>query len=71
VALLLRYYKDLFKSSMPTQIDEAIAHVTPVVTQAMNEDLTRVFTAGEVNFALKQIGPLTAPGPDGMPPLFY
>ncbi len=56
---------------MPTQIDEAIAHVTPVVTQAMNEDLTRVFTAGEVNFALKQIGPLTAPGPDGMPPLFY
>uniref|UniRef100_A0A2N9I391 Reverse transcriptase domain-containing protein n=1 Tax=Fagus sylvatica TaxID=28930 RepID=A0A2N9I391_FAGSY len=48
VALLLRYYKDLFKSSMPTQIDEAIAHVTPVVTQAMNEDLTRVFTAGRL-----------------------
>ena len=70
MALLLRYYEDLFKSSMPTQFDEAIAHVTPVVTQAINEDLTRVFTTGEVNFALIQMGPLTAPGPDGMPPLF-
>lgn len=55
---------------MPTQFDEAIAHVTPVVTQAINEDLTRVFTTGEVNFALIQMGPLTTPGPDGMPPLF-
>ena len=37
----------------------------------MNVDLACEFHEGEVCKALKQIYPLKAPGPDGMPPLFY
>ena len=37
----------------------------------MNDELTRPFTAAEVEQALKQMKPMTAPGLDGMPPLFF
>lgn len=37
----------------------------------MNATLTGEFKALEVEVALKQIAPLKAPRPDGMPPLFY
>ena len=37
----------------------------------MNFELIRNFTAEEVEFALKQMKPLTAPGPDGMSPIFF
>ena len=37
----------------------------------MNPILTKDFQAVEVEKALKQMHPLTALGPDGMPPLFY
>ena len=37
----------------------------------MNAELSQPFTTMEVELALKQMKPLTAPGPDGMPPLFY
>ena len=37
----------------------------------MNLDLTRDYTVEEVEFALKQMKPLTAPGPDGMSPIFF
>ena len=36
----------------------------------MNSELIRNFTAEEVEFALKQMKPLTAPGPDGILPFF-
>ena len=37
----------------------------------MNPILTKDFQAVEVEKALKQMHPLTALGPDSMPPLFY
>ena len=37
----------------------------------MNAELNQPFTAMEVEQALKQMKPMTAPGPDGMPPIFY
>ena len=36
----------------------------------MNSSLTDNFQALEVEVALKQMAPLKARGPDGMPPLF-
>lgn len=41
------------------------------VTVRRNATLIKEFHAGEVEKALKQMHPLTAPGPNGMPPLFY
>ena len=37
----------------------------------MNADLVGVFHEWEISEAIKQMAPLKAPGPDGMPPLFY
>ena len=42
-----------------------------MVTDKMNVDLVKEFTELEVKEALNQMEPLKAPGPDGMPPLFY
>ena len=36
-----------------------------------NQNLTRDFTAMEVKMVLKQMFPLKAPDPNGMPPLFF
>ena len=37
----------------------------------MNTLLDREFTRVEVDAALSQMAPLKAPGPDGMPPIFF
>lgn len=42
-----------------------------LVTDEMNATLTATFLRSEVDIALKQMEPLKAPGPNGMPPLFY
>ena len=42
-----------------------------MVTESMSADLMRPFTSEEVGVAIKEMAPLKAPGPDGMPPLFY
>ena len=52
-------------------MDEVLAATPRVVTQEMNHGLLAEFTKSEVDVALKQISPLKAPGPDGLPPIFY
>ena len=39
--------------------------------ETMNSKLEGTFQEWEVETALKQMAPMKAPGPDGMPPLFY
>ena len=45
--------------------------VQKVVTDSMNANLTKPYSANEVERAIKDMVLLKAPGPDGMPPLFY
>ena len=42
-----------------------------MVTDIMNADLTKPYVQEEVDVAIKQMAPLKALGPDGMPPLFF
>ena len=67
----LEYYRSLFNTSNLRNIEEAVAPTPQVITQAMNDSLTREFTSTEVEQAIGQMSPSTAPGPDDMPPIFY
>ena len=48
-----------------------LENIPQVVLDSMNADLVKPFVKQEVDVALKQMAPLKAPGPDGMPPIFY
>ena len=67
----MEYYKNLFTSSTPDVNSEDLDSIPQVVTGEMNEILIGEFQAWEVEAALNQMAPLKAPGPDGMPPLFF
>lgn len=69
--LIEEYFGALFTSLDPLGFDEILCEIQPSVTDDMNEDLTREFTIEEVHHTLKQMAPTIAPGPDGMPPIFY
>ena len=45
--------------------------VQPLVTEGMNEMLLSQFNKEEVETTMKQMAPITTPGPDGMPLLFF
>ena len=68
---IVDFYTNLFTSNIPDHLEEVIDVIPKVVTAEMNASLTSEFIALEVEVALKQMAPLKAPDPDGMPPLFY
>uniref|UniRef100_A0A803QGA2 Reverse transcriptase domain-containing protein n=1 Tax=Cannabis sativa TaxID=3483 RepID=A0A803QGA2_CANSA len=67
------YYSALFTSIMPTNesIEELLQAVEQVVTDDMNETLTKTFTLEEVQRAVFSMPADKSPGPDGMSALFY
>ncbi|KAL0011886.1 hypothetical protein SO802_006994 [Lithocarpus litseifolius] len=67
----VEYFEQLFTSSQPNVSTELIDAIHFKVTDRMNSRLLQEFQASEVEQALKQMHPMKAPGPDGMPPLFY
>ena len=69
--IFMGYFDQLFTTSRPKVVGELIDALHAKVTDRMNYSLIQDFQAGEVEKALKQMHPLTAPGPDSMPPLFY
>lgn len=69
--IVVEYYKTLFTSSNPTDFTELVQEVQPKVSATMNHMLLSDFTTDECRRALKQMYPLKAPGPGGMPPLFF
>jgi hypothetical protein len=68
---ITNHYKSLFMSSAGPSNDDLLQHVNNSVTEGMNDMLIREFTGAEVKEALESIGDLKAPGPDGMPAVFY
>ena len=69
--ILTSYYHDLFTSASPCNLDQAVADIPCSVTTDMNNMLQMVYTWEEVDRAMFQMKALKAPGPDGMPPLFF
>ena len=69
--ILVEFYQNLFASSSPNQIEEALEATPRVVTEEMNHELVAPFGRVEVDIALNQMDPLKSPRPDGMPPFFF
>ena len=65
------YFDTMFTTSNPTGFDEILNGLVPTVTEEMNNSLKKPYTVEEVLKALHHMAPLTAPGPDGMSPIFY
>jgi hypothetical protein len=65
------YFKNLFRSQGMNDTQQLLNVVVPRVTSEMNEALVAPFSEEEVSAALNSIGDLKAPGPDGMPSIFY
>ena len=70
-ALAMGYYKSLFSSSTLDNFEDVVQHTQRVVSEEMNSDLIAKFSKIEVEIALNQMAPLKAPGPNGMPPIFF
>jgi hypothetical protein len=65
------FYQNLYTSHGYRHMHELIDLVPVKVSNEMNEDLTRAFTADEVSKALFQMAPSKAPGIDGFTAGFF
>ncbi|XP_024038343.1 uncharacterized protein LOC112097373 [Citrus clementina] len=68
-----KYFTNLFTTSKPNQdqIAAALSGISRRVSTEMNESLEMPFTPEEVVEALTQMCPTKAPGPDGLPAVFF
>lgn len=65
------YFFSLFSSAAGHNNEEILRAVQPRVSEQMNEILCSEYTEEEIKNALDSIGDLKAPGPDGMPAVFF
>lgn len=69
--IALRYYGNLFTTSMPTNILEMVDFLPSIISEDMNVLLTKDFSEEEIHSALMQMHPSKAPGLNGFSPRFY
>uniref|UniRef100_A0A453KYM4 Reverse transcriptase domain-containing protein n=2 Tax=Aegilops tauschii subsp. strangulata TaxID=200361 RepID=A0A453KYM4_AEGTS len=65
------YYLNIFTSAARHDNNTILQSIQPRVTDQMNELLCAKYTEEEVRAALNNIGDLKAPGPNGMPAIFF
>ncbi|XP_056866982.1 uncharacterized protein LOC130512731 [Raphanus sativus] len=62
----VQYFRDLFSTSLPTQIDTSLRFISEKVSSDDNRFLLEEPSEKEIKKALFDINPDKAPGPDGM-----
>jgi len=68
---IANYFSDLFRTSGGQVSQHLLDAVETKIMSHMNECLMKEFTSDEMRKALDGIGDLKAPGPEGMPAIFY
>lgn len=71
VECLIDYYQDLFSSANLQRYEETTNSINRIISEEMNSQLKADFKAWEIQQAIKQMTPLKAPRPNGMPHLFH
>lgn len=66
--MFISYYSKIFSMAKPIELESVLKGVQPRVTEVMNTELLKPFRMKEVQLALNQMKPNTAPGLDGLPP---
>ena len=66
-----KYFKNLFTSTTPTNLNLVLDSVNRVVTPDMNQTLLQPYTRDEVKRALFHMHPSKSPGLDLMSPFFF
>jgi hypothetical protein len=69
--IFLNHFQLLFTSQNPTSLTDITQVVNNRINQENHDYLQKDFTAEEVYQAIKDMKSLAAPGPDGLPALFY
>ena len=69
--MAVNYFENLFSSDVQVDPQELVDLLEVSVTPQANEDLCREYSDEEIGDALFQIGPLKAPGLDGLPAQFF
>lgn len=67
----LNYFQYIFRREPPSHLNEVLEAIIHRVSDEMSVNLSQSFTADEVTPALNQMHPLKAPGPNGLPMLFF
>ena len=65
------YFCSLFQFAPTSNFKPFLQEIEPKVTDQMNAELTRTFSALKAKQSLKQMKPLMAPRPVSMPPFFF
>jgi exonuclease III len=70
-SFIANYYNSLFTSNVGPDDGALLSNVSRRVSAEMNDSLMRKFSSEDIKEALNSMGDLKAPGPDGMPAVFY
>jgi hypothetical protein len=68
---LTNYFKSLFTSQSTHNMEQAVKVVKNKITPDMQDFLNTTYTVEEVTEAIKHMKGMAAPGPDGLPAVFY